>query len=86
MSKEALTDLIRRIERHVDFECGADGRYAFMGEVRTLFGPLVPPESSREALVRRLITSDEWEYNSEYTHEILDIIAREWDALDRSAW
>lgn len=38
----ALTALVQRIERHVDFECGANGRYAFMEEVRVLFGPLVP--------------------------------------------
>jgi hypothetical protein len=43
-----LDALLRRIERHVDCECGADHRYRFMEEVRVLSGSLAATEPTDE--------------------------------------
>jgi len=54
-TETALTKLIRRVERHVDFECGQNGRYAFMEEVRVIAGDLLPADPPATALREALV-------------------------------
>ncbi len=54
-TETALTKLIRRVERHVDFECGQNGRYAFMEEVRVIAGDLLPADPPATATDLRSI-------------------------------